>query len=212
MIPALTSFLATFLTGISQYEKDPDISSYPWLDTLNTFIGFMESHYKPLFLKLFPRKRKINSKPSTKSVVETDSDSDDNSSDSAEDAASFSSSCASASDTQDASVKKKKSHKKSAKRKKSKHSKPKKRKEKKKRRDKVQQQTSIKVRCQQNTRFLAWNICGPCVSVSILVKVMGWREFAFSELMTILSFSVYRSLKVASLQSTPCTKIKIGNF
>ena len=48
------------------------------------------------------------------------------------------------------------------------------------------------------------------VSVSILVKVMGWREFAFSELMTILS--VYRSLKVASLQSTPCTKIKIGNF
>ena len=174
MIPALTSFLATFLTGISQYEKDPDISSYPWLHTLNTFIGFMESHYKPLFLKLFPRKRKINSKPSTKSVVETDSDSDDNSSDSAEDAASFSSSCASASDTQDASVKKKKSHKKSAKRKKSKHSKPKKRKEKKKRRDKAQQQqTSIKVRCQQNTRFLAWNICGP---VSLYLSLSRWWD------------------------------------
>ena len=142
MIPALTSFLATFLTGISQYEKDPDLTSYPWLDTLNTFVGFMESHYKPLFLKLFPRKRKPPPKSSHSSTVngeESDSDSCSNSSSGSE-----ADSQSSESLSEEGSSHKKKKHKKSHKKKKSKK---KSKKREKKRKVQSSQQTHIKVGC-----------------------------------------------------------------
>ncbi len=146
-MPALTSLLQSFLTGISQYEKDPDMTNFPWLSILNTFIGFMESNYKCLLSKLFPRKRKSPKSSHTPTVngEESDSDSSSNSSDSEADSLSSESGASPA--EEGTSGHKKKKHKKTKRSKKSsKHKKKSKKREKKRNQKSVQsQQTSIKV-------------------------------------------------------------------
>ena len=143
LVPALMSLLHTFLTSISEYEKDPDMTNFPWLNTLNTFIAFMEENYKLIVTKIFPRKRKtVPPKSSHSSTVhgqESDSDSSGNSSsDSETDSQSSGSSSA-----EEGSSHKKKKHKKSHKKKKSK----KKSKKREKKRKVQQSQTNIKVGC-----------------------------------------------------------------
>ena len=119
LIPAITCLLQSVYTGISTYQSCADVTNFPFIDTLNTFVSFMECNYKILFTKLFPRKRKI--KPSNTNGddknAETDGDSD--SPESGDDASSSSSSCTS---SEQESNKKKSKHKKSSKRKKSKKS------------------------------------------------------------------------------------------